>query len=201
MSIKQSIYVVLDTSQDNTKQQKLRTEPKLSIIDQKEITCQPSGHKELEIPLVHESIFELKCQEPPGFSHGEVQSQMKEESTMVFDLKEGMIVKLRNGNYAVVANLDTNRAASPQLQPWGVCQVDKESKDGEYRLISWDYIKWYSGIEGFKDVDFFENLDDYNIEYDFVRIGEDMGDYEEEGDLCSGLICPSQNIWFDDEYI
>ena len=26
---------------------------------------------------------------------------------MVFDLKEGMIVKLRNGNYAVVANLDS----------------------------------------------------------------------------------------------
>ena len=25
---------------------------------------------------------------------------------MMFDLKEGMIVKLRNGNYAVVANLD-----------------------------------------------------------------------------------------------
>ena len=31
---------------------------------------------------------------------------------MVFDLKEGMIVKLRNGNYAVVANLDHNRSAS-----------------------------------------------------------------------------------------
>ena len=42
-------------------------------------------------------------------------NQMKEESTMVFDLKEGMIVKLRNGNYAVVANLDHNRSASPCL--------------------------------------------------------------------------------------
>lgn len=79
--------------------------------------------------------------------------------------------------------------------------VDKESKDGEYRLISWDGVKWYSCIEGFKDVDFFDSLDDYDIEYDFVRIGEEMGDYEVEGDLNSGLIYPNQSIWISDECI
>lgn len=95
-------------------------------------------------------------------------------------------------------NLDEYHSAKYLLES---ADKDRKSKDGEYRIISWDDIKWYSGIEGFEDVDFFENLDDYNIEYDFVRIGEDMGDYEVEGDLGSGLICPSQNIWFDDEYI
>lgn len=79
--------------------------------------------------------------------------------------------------------------------------VDKESKDGKYRLISWDSVKWYSGIEEFKDVEFFENIDNYDIEYDFVRIGEEMGDYEVKGVLGSGLICPNQNIWFNNECI
>lgn len=78
---------------------------------------------------------------------------------------------------------------------------DKKSKDGEYRIISWNDIKWYSGIEGFENVDFFENLDYYDIEYDFVRIGEEMGDYEVDGYLGSGIIYPDQNIWFNDEYI
>ena len=95
-------------------------------------------------------------------------------------------------------NLDGYRGAKYLLKN---ADKDRKSKDGEYRIISWDNIKWYSGIEGFEDVDFFENLDDYDIEYDFIRIGEEMGDYEVEGDLNSGLICPSQNIWFDDEYI
>ena len=95
-------------------------------------------------------------------------------------------------------NLDEDDGAKHLLK---CADVDKESKDGEYRIISWDNIKWYSGIEGFENVDFFENLYDYDIEYDFIRIGEEMGDYEVEGDLNSGLICPNQNIWFDDEYI
>ena len=79
--------------------------------------------------------------------------------------------------------------------------VDEKSKDGEYRIISWDDIKWYSDIKGFKDVDFFEHLDDYDIEYDLIRIGEEMGDYEVNGELRSGLIWPNQDIWFDDKYI
>lgn len=95
-------------------------------------------------------------------------------------------------------NLDEHHSAKYFLK---YADVDEESKDGKYRLISWDDVKWYSCIEGFKDVDFFENLDNYDIEYDFVRIGEEMGDYEVEGDLNSGLIYPDQSIWFNDEYI
>ena len=93
-------------------------------------------------------------------------------------------------------NLDEDGGAKCLLK---YADIDKESKDGKYRIISWESVKWYS--ECFKDVDFFESLDDYGIEYDFVRIGEEMGDYEVNGSLGSGLIYPNQSIWFDSESI
>lgn len=76
---------------------------------------------------------------------------------------------------------------------------DRKIKDGYYRIIMWDCIKWYPDIEGFENVYFFGSLDSYEIEYDFARIGEAVGDYEVGGNLNSGLICPDQHFWFDDE--
>ena len=95
-------------------------------------------------------------------------------------------------------NLDGYRSAKYLLKN---ADKDRESKDGEYRIISWNDIKWYSGIKGFENVDFFENLDEYDVQYDFVRIGEDMGDYECSGDLDSGLVYPDQSLWFNKELI
>ena len=90
-------------------------------------------------------------------------------------------------------NLDGYKSAKDLLKN---ADKDKESKDGKYRIISWNGIKWYSGIEGFENVDFFENLDEYGIQHDFIRIGEDMGDYDYSGDLDSRLVYPDQCLWF-----
>ena len=95
-------------------------------------------------------------------------------------------------------NLDGYKSAKDLLKN---ADKDRESKDGKYRIISWNGIKWYSGIKGFENVDFFENLDEYDIQYDFVRIGEAMGDYDCSGDLDSGLVYPDQSLWFDKELI
>lgn len=82
--------------------------------------------------------------------------------------------------------------------------ADKDviTKDREYRLIVWNSIKWYANIGcDYASQKFFESLDDYDIEYDFVRIGEEMGDYDSFGDLDSGVVYPDQCLWFDKDYL
>lgn len=84
--------------------------------------------------------------------------------------------------------------------------ADKDviTKDQEYRLLVWNSIKWYANVSDekvFVPQEFFESLDDYDIPYDFVRIGEEMGDYEMQGDLNSGIVYPDQSLWFNEELI
>ena len=76
----------------------------------------------------------------------------------------------------------------------------KTSKDGKFLLVLWDYIKWYVDPRNVHDVWFFTHvLPDY-IPYDFVRVGEELGDYEYEEDLGSCLICPDQTIYVSEDF-
>ncbi|MBR2492935.1 MAG: hypothetical protein IKB64_05720 [Paludibacteraceae bacterium] len=56
----------------------------------------------------------------------------------------------------------------------------KVSKAGNYR-IDWDWIKWY---DSYKDISFFmeslDKLEEMDIPYAFVRIGEDSDDTEQK---------------------
>lgn len=84
--------------------------------------------------------------------------------------------------------------------------ADKDliTKDKNYHLLVWNSIKWYANVSDekvFVPQEFFESLDDYDIPYDFVRIGEEMGDYEMQGDLNSGIVYPDQSLWFNEELI
>lgn len=84
--------------------------------------------------------------------------------------------------------------------------ADKDliTKDKKYHLLVWNSIKWYANVSAekiFVPQEFFESLDDYDIPYDFVRIGEEMGDYEMQGDLDSGVVYPDQSLWFNEELI
>lgn len=73
----------------------------------------------------------------------------------------------------------------------------KTSKDGKFLLVFWDFIKWYDGYPNdVHDVYFFAHvLPEKDLLYDFVRVGEEMGDYEREENLSSGIICPDQTIY------
>ena len=78
---------------------------------------------------------------------------------------------------------------------------DATTKDKKYRLLAWDSIKWYAKLSKEKvylNQEFFESLDEYDIKYDFARIGEEMGDYDVKGDLDSGIVFPSQCLWFNE---
>ena len=81
---------------------------------------------------------------------------------------------------------------------------DLITKDKKYHLLVWNSIKWYANFSAekvFVPQEFFESLDDYDIPYDFVRIGEDMGDYEIQGDLDSDIVYPEQSLWFNKEFV
>ena len=82
--------------------------------------------------------------------------------------------------------------------------TDKDviTKDQEYRLIVWNSIKWYANIGcDYAGQKFFESLGGYDIEYDFVRIGEEMGDYDSFGDLDSSIVYPDQCLWFNKDLL
>lgn len=76
------------------------------------------------------------------------------------------------------------------------CAEKKTSEDGNFLLVFWDSIKWYVDPKNVHDVWFFTHvLPEKNLLFDFVRVGEEMGDYEYEEDLGSGMICPDQIIY------
>ena len=78
----------------------------------------------------------------------------------------------------------------------------KTSQDGKFLLVIWDFVKWYDGDpKNVHDVWFFAHvLPEYDIPYDFIRVGEEMGDYEREENLCSGMICPDQTIYVSEDF-
>ena len=85
-------------------------------------------------------------------------------------------------------------------------EADKNvtTKDKKYHLLAWYSIKWYAKISKEKvylNQEFFESLDEYDIKYDFVRIGEEMGDYDVKGGLDSEIVLPDQCLWFDEESV
>lgn len=72
------------------------------------------------------------------------------------------------------------------------------SSDGKYLLVYWNYLKWYYESN---DVAFFvERLPNLDIPYDFIRLGEEIGDCEQEENLCACLISPDQAICISENF-
>lgn len=76
-------------------------------------------------------------------------------------------------------------------------EADEYRISGNYILIYWSYVKWYSR---FPEVFFFNNamVASYGIKRDLLRIGEDIRDVEEDYLIYSGAFMPfvSQSIEF-----
>lgn len=72
------------------------------------------------------------------------------------------------------------------------------SSDGKYLLVYWNYLEWYYESN---DVAFFvERLPNLDIPYDFIRLGEEIGDCEQEEKLCACLISPDQTICISESF-
>ena len=76
-------------------------------------------------------------------------------------------------------------------------EADEYRISGNYILIYWSYVKWYSH---FPEVFFFNNamVASYGIKRDLLRIGEETGDIEEDYQINSNAFEPitSQSIQF-----
>lgn len=72
--------------------------------------------------------------------------------------------------------------------------VKKEYADGAV-AFGWDYVKWYTGYE---IVDLFENymneLTRKEIEYSYIRIGEDYEDIETRDYYVNGICVDKMSI-------
>ena len=68
---------------------------------------------------------------------------------------------------------------------------------GDYIIVCWTYIKWY---DDFAEVIFFNKAitEDYGIKRDLLRVGEEIGDIEEDYQINSNAFGPitSQSIQF-----
>lgn len=58
------------------------------------------------------------------------------------------------------------------------------TKMGNVITLDWNYLKWYECCEGYEDVDAIMNslneLSDKDIDYQYIRIGEENDDIEEK---------------------
>ena len=58
---------------------------------------------------------------------------------------------------------------------------------GNSITLDWSWVKWYDGIQGYEDVDAIMNsldiLDEENIDYQYMRIGEEVDDIEERWNI------------------
>lgn len=85
-------------------------------------------------------------------------------------------------------NLDRHHSVENLI---GEADKDVITEDNKYRIIVWRGIKWYAKISDdkcFKNQEFFESLNDYDIKCDFVRIGEETSCYDVKEDLRSGVV-------------
>ena len=86
--------------------------------------------------------------------------------------------------------------------------ISHETKHAKY--FGWNAIKWYDGIEGYKDVDAIvdglNHLEKNNYSYRFARIGEEYDDYQElsytsERKNEQDLEYPSMTRYFEDDWV
>lgn len=66
--------------------------------------------------------------------------------------------------------------------------------DDEYVVLHFEYLKWYSE---YNDVRFIEHFMRLDGDYDFLRIGEDMEDIEQEFNTDTYPFYVSRSICFD----
>lgn len=56
--------------------------------------------------------------------------------------------------------------------------------------LDWNYIKWYEGIDGYEDVNAImkslDELSDKDIDYQYMRIGEENDDIDERWSINNG---------------
>lgn len=70
---------------------------------------------------------------------------------------------------------------------WNLIEQAIETEMSGIITLDWNYLKWYEGIDGYEDVDAImkslDELSDKDIDYQYMRIGEENDDIEEKWNI------------------
>ena len=83
-----------------------------------------------------------------------------------------------------------NVSEDAQGLDWNLLNSAEITEAGNSITLDWENIKWYDGIDGYQDVDAIMNslneLSDKNIDYQYMRIGEENDDIDEKWSVNNG---------------
>lgn len=89
----------------------------------------------------------------------------------------------------------------------GYLYLFEKTENNQIVYGGWNDVKWYESEDEYDDIDSIMKglyyLEDLDIPYRYVRIGEDYGDYEERGHINRNIYLPYISLlWdFDDAYM
>lgn len=73
---------------------------------------------------------------------------------------------------------------------YNLLNLAEKTETEESITLDWKSVKWYKGIEGYEDVDVImyslDILSMKNIDYQYVKIGEELDDIEEQYNMNNG---------------
>lgn len=83
-----------------------------------------------------------------------------------------------------------NVSEDAQGLDWNLLNSAEITETGNSITLDWENIKWYDGIDGYEDVNAImkslDILDEKNIDYQYMRIGEENDDIDERGSINNG---------------
>lgn len=83
-----------------------------------------------------------------------------------------------------------NVSEDAQGLDWNLLNLAEITETGNSITLDWYDFKWYDGIDGYQDVDAIMNslneLSDKNIDYQYMKIGEEEDDIVEKRNVSNG---------------
>lgn len=101
-------------------------------------------------------------------------------------------IRTTKEGYEVMKKFVENYIKERELKgtDWNLLKHAEITEAEDSITLDWDYVKWYEGIQGYEDVDAImkslDELSDKDIDYQYMRIGEENDDIEEKWSINNG---------------
>ena len=104
-------------------------------------------------------------------------------------------IRTTKEGYEVMKNfvekyIKENVSEDAQGLDWNLLNSAEITETGNSITLDWENIKWYNGIDGYQDVDAImkslDELSDKDIDYQYMRIGEEEDDIVEKRNVSNG---------------
>lgn len=104
-------------------------------------------------------------------------------------------IRTTKEGYEVMKNfvekyIKENVSEDAQGLDWNLLNSAEITETGNSITLDWSCLKWYDGIQGYEDVDAImkslDELSDKDIDYQYMRIGEENDDIDERWSVNNG---------------